>query len=245
MGGSPDGARVTGKLPAVLERKRKLREYRVFHSLATLSGFPLITVDGEKRPIRNFLFDDRSWLIRYLVVDAGTWLAARQVVLSTSAVDVPDWKGKCVRTELTLEQVLSSPPAETVRPVSRQQDLAWSRHFGWPEQGRHWHLPAMAAQREFEGSGDDDPHLRRAEDLKGYDLLRPDGSVGQLEGYFVKDRSWHIGYLLVRAGEWVYREQMVPTEQVCGISWAEHRVLLESAGDVLPEDAGPQALGMS
>jgi hypothetical protein len=205
----------------------KIREYVVFHSLATLSGFPLATADGEKRPIRNFLFDDRSWLVRYLIVDAGTWLAPRQVVLSTAAVNTPNWKKKVVPTELTLEQVLNSPPAETVRPVSRQQELAWSRHFGWPDQDSYWRGPSMAAQREFEGSGNDDPHLRRTADLKGYELLRSDGSLGKLEGYFIEDRSWHIGYLLMRQGEWVYREQLVSTQYVCGISWAEHRVLLD------------------
>jgi hypothetical protein len=217
----------------------------VFHSLVTLSGFPLVTADGEKRPIRNFLFDDRSWLIRYLVVDAGVWLAPRQVVVSTAAMNVPDWKRKCVRTQLTLEQVLQSPPAETVRPVSRQQELAWSRHFGWPDRDAHWHVPSLAAQREFERNEGDDPNLRRTEDLRGYEMQRPEGAMGALEGYFVKDRSWHIGYLLVRTGEWVYREQMVSTQQVCGISWAEHRVLLDSAADVPHEESGPQSLGMN
>jgi len=191
--------------------------------------FPLVTADGEKRPIQGFLFDDRSWLIRYLVIEGGNWLAPRPLVVSTSAVEVPDRTKKCAQTQLTLQQVLSSPPAETVRPVSRQQEQAWSRHFGWPREEARWHMPAIAAQREFEGCGEDDPHLRRAGDLKGYEVWGAEGSIGQLMGYLVQDRSWHIGYLAVRAGDWVHGEQVISTQQVCEISWGEHRVWLEGA----------------
>lgn len=198
----------------------------MFHSLATLKDFPLTTADGEKRPIRGFLFDDRTWVIGYLVVEAGTWLAPRTVVVPVAATEIPDWKEKCVRSRLTLEQLLASPLAETVRPVSRQQELAWSRHFGWSDQEGHWYVPALAAQQEFEGSAEDDPHLQQTDDLKGYEVQRPDGRAGQLEGYLIEDRSWHIGYLLLRMGEWVYREQLVSTGQVSGISWGERRVVL-------------------
>lgn len=220
-----------GKSPlsAGRNRERKDREGMLFHSFARLAVFPLLTANGQKRSIRGFLVDDRTWLIRYLVVEAGNWLAPRAVAVSTAATEVPDWKARCVPTSLTLEELLASPPAETVRPVSRQQELAWSRHFGWPEQDGSWHIPAMAARREFGGNGEDDPHLRRMEDVKGYQVWGRAGSIGQLEGYLMRDRSWQIGYLVVRAGEWVYREQLVATRRVCAISWGEHRVLLEGA----------------
>lgn len=207
------------------------RESEVFHTLAILLRCPVITADGEKRPIQGFLFDDQSWLIRYLIVDAGNWLAPRPVVVSTAAVAAPDWKGKCVHTQLTVEQLLGSPPAETVRPVSRQQELAWSRHFGWPEGKGGWHFPSIPARREFGESEDDDPHLRRAWDLRGYEVWGNEGAVGHLDGYLVGERSWHIGYLAVRATEWVRGEQLISTEDVCGISWAEHRVWLRGALD--------------
>jgi len=215
--------------PAGLERERIAGGMVVFHTLGMLSGVPVVTADGEKRPIQGFLFDDRSWLVRYLVVEAGNWLAPQTVVLSTAAVNVPDWKAKRVRTQLTLQQVLGSPPAETVRPVSRQQELAWSRHFGWPDEEARWHFPAIAAQWEFEGGAADDPHLRRAGDLKGYEVWGPQGALGQLQGYLVGDRSWHIAYLAVRARQWAHGEQVISTRRVCGISWGEHRVWLEGA----------------
>ena len=49
--------------------------------LNALVGSPIIATDGETGSIRNFLFDDQSWKIRYLVVDVGNWLKRQDVVI--------------------------------------------------------------------------------------------------------------------------------------------------------------------
>jgi len=64
----------------------------MFRSLGDLTGASLIATDGEIGRICNFLFDDHSWQIRYSVVDVGQWLTRREVVISVSAIDQPDWK---------------------------------------------------------------------------------------------------------------------------------------------------------
>ena len=58
----------------------------MLHDLDTLPGSSVIATDGEIGYIRNFLFDDQSWTIRYLVVDVGGWLTRRAVVLAITAV---------------------------------------------------------------------------------------------------------------------------------------------------------------
>lgn len=208
----------------------------MFHSLEKLLRFPVVTADGEKRPIQSVLFEDRSWEIRYLVVEAGNWLASRPLVLATKVLEVPAWDDKMVRTQLTSAELLGSPAADTVRPVSRQQELAWRKHFGWPEHDLYWRAPLDPALREFEGSSEDDPHLRRTGDLKGYSLWGPSGSIGRLEDYLVEEGSWHIGYLLAWSGEWVFREQILSTAHVSGISWGEHRVVMEEAAEAAVSD---------
>lgn len=212
-------------------------EERVFHSLATVADLPLLTADGERRAIRTFLLDDRSWLIQYLVVDVGKWFAPRLVVLAADRVDLPDWNAKIIRAHLTADELLACPDAETVKPVSRQQQLAWNRHFGWPDDSRHWSGPSSkdSPWREFQVTGPDDPHLRRSQDLISYQIWGTNGYLGLLEDFFLEDASWHIGYLLVRAGDWIYREKMVSTSNVVAISWGQHRVVLDCAIDAAQE----------
>jgi hypothetical protein len=224
------------RTPAGLGTSAKNQEEPLFHSLAKLLRFPLVTVDGEKRPIQSVLFDDRSWEIQYVVVEAGNWFASRPVALATKVLEVPSWEDKVVRTGLTSGELPASPAADTVRPVSRQQELAWRRHFGWPDHDPYWRGPVDPALREFEGSSEDDPHLRRTGDLKGYELWGPSRAIGRLEDYLVEEGSWHIGYLLAWSGEWVFREQVLSTLHVCGISWGEHRILMEEATEGVIND---------
>jgi hypothetical protein len=48
-----------------------------------------------------------------------------------------------------------------------------------------------------------------------------------VEGFIMDDASWHLGYLNVKAGDWLYsRSVLVPTRWVKSISWADRRVNL-------------------
>ncbi len=202
----------------------------MFCTLRTLVDAPVVTTDGNEKRVRNFLFDDQSWSIRFLVVDVGTWLTRRLVVVSTSTVDEPDWTRKAVATHLTREQLLNSPDVDSQKPVSRQQELALREHFGWPDRAAACFIPSalVPAQREFPCTAQDDPRLRGTLDLTGYGVWATDGYLGVLEDFVLEQASWHINYLIVKVGDWVYsREQLISTAWVKGISWANHRVTLD------------------
>ena len=66
----------------------------MLHDLETFTGSAVIATDGEMGSVRNFLFDDLSWTIRYLVVEVGNWLTRRTVVVAITAVEHPDWVKK-------------------------------------------------------------------------------------------------------------------------------------------------------
>ena len=68
-------------------------------------------------------FDDRQWVVRYLIVETGSWLASRKVLISPFAIDHPDWTGKVLPVSITKEQVKNSPDIDTDKPVSRQNEV--------------------------------------------------------------------------------------------------------------------------
>ena len=98
--------------------------------LNALVGSPIIATDGETGSIRNFLFDDQSWKIRYLVVDVGSWLKRQDVVIPVTALERPDWVNKTFRAHLTKKQLGDSPNVDTEKPVSRRQEIAMAEYFG-------------------------------------------------------------------------------------------------------------------
>ena len=198
-------------------------------------GASMIATDGEIGRICNFLFDDESWKIRYCVVDVGHWLARREVLISMSAIDQPDWKTKTLRARLTKEQLRNGPDVDSKKPVSRQQEIAMREYFGWPA---YWDTVVdkvfppnlIPAGREFPVHTEEDNHLRSWEDVIGYEVWASDGVVGCLESFVVDEAVWHIGYLDVKTGDWLQsRSVLVPTSWVKSISWADHHVNLQGS----------------
>jgi len=79
---------------------------------------------------------------------------------------------------LETEQVRESPDADTAKPVSRQEEIAMSRHYGWPA---YWSLePLAVAASAIEEIPPpmDDPHLRSATEVRGYQVHATDADVG-------------------------------------------------------------------
>jgi uncharacterized protein YrrD len=207
----------------------------MLHDLETLMGASLIATDGEMGSVRNFLFDDQSWTIRYLVVDVGGWLARSAVVLAVTAVERPDWAKKTFHSRLTKEQVRNSPDVDTEKPVSRQQEIAMKEYLGLPDfwvDSEFGLLYSMPPGREYPVRAKGNLHLRSARDLPGYKVWATDSEIGRLEGFVMDDASWQLDYLDVKAGDWLHRRSvLVPTRSVKSISWADHRVNLKQARD--------------
>ena len=70
----------------------------MFRDLEILTGSRVIATDGEIGKVTDFLFNDQSWTIGYLVVDVRSWLIRRDVVLAVAAVKKSDWSKKVFQT---------------------------------------------------------------------------------------------------------------------------------------------------
>lgn len=98
-----------------------------------LEEFVLGAKDGVIGNIRDFYFDDAERVIRYLIVDTGSWLSSRKVLISPMAIGKPEWWGeRTLPVDLTRAQVEASPHTDTEQPVSRQQEGVILVHYGYP-----------------------------------------------------------------------------------------------------------------
>ena len=92
---------------------------------------------------QEFLFDDQSWKIRWMVVDTGDWLPGRKVLVHPSAIAplaVPTKPrlpmlsaGETleVSVNLTRQQIEASPEAREDDPVTRDMETLLYDHYGW------------------------------------------------------------------------------------------------------------------
>jgi len=69
---------------------------------------------------------------QHIVVNTGSWLDGRKVLLAPPAPGMLDWEQRVLNVSLTCTQVEDSPGIETGEPVSRQWETEIHDYYGWP-----------------------------------------------------------------------------------------------------------------
>ena len=122
---------------------------------SAIKGYAIAASDGRLGTVSDFLFDDASWLVRWLVVDTGNWLSGRKVLLPPSVLGSPIATGREFSVGLTMQQVKDSPDIDTDRPVSRQMEANVYDYYGWsPYWGTGLYMGGYGICREFDGGID-------------------------------------------------------------------------------------------
>ena len=99
--------------------------------VSSLKGFDIQAKDGGLGTVSDFLFDDSTWKVRWLVVDTGKWLTGRKVLIHPSAVGYADYGSQELTVALTKTQVKDSPDIAQDRPVSQQMQNELYGYYGW------------------------------------------------------------------------------------------------------------------
>ena len=86
-----------------------------------MRGCDIEATDGSIGQIDDFLFDDRSWQIRFVVVDTGSWLPGRMVLVSPQWISELDWIEQRAKVKLPREAVRASPAYEPHTHLSDEE----------------------------------------------------------------------------------------------------------------------------
>lgn len=104
-------------------------------SIAEVTGYHTHATDGAIGHIENFLIDDVTWTVRYLIVDTRNWWPGAHVLISPFAVRSIDWTAREVRLNVSQAQVKGSPPWDPVAIVEQAYEQRLHTHYGWPGYG--------------------------------------------------------------------------------------------------------------
>jgi hypothetical protein len=115
------------------------------HSVKEVAGYQIQAEDEEIGHAEDFLVDDDSWEIRYLVVDTRRWLPGKDVLIAREWMDHVSYPDSRVHVDLTREQIRSAPEYEQGTPVSREYEEELYAHYGrrgyWAKEGAERRLP--------------------------------------------------------------------------------------------------------
>jgi hypothetical protein len=193
----------------------------------------LHAVDGEIGTVEALYFDGVSWMVRYLLVDTGDWLAGRRVLISPVAIGEVREKEKTILIELTRRQIENSPPLDADQPVSRRYEEEYYQYYDWPVYWEDDRLSgvAMSSSSLEAGSlaGRETParrqemRLQRSTRINGCVIVAHDGAFGQVRDLIADTQYWVIRYLEIethraRPG----RYALVSPRWIERVSWRDH-----------------------
>jgi len=106
------------------------------HSAREVVGFHIQASDDAIGHVEDFLFEDRTWAIRYVVADTRNWLPGKRVLLSQHWIREVSWAERLVRVDLTRTGVERSPVYDAAHLPSRDYEERLYRHYQRPG---YWH----------------------------------------------------------------------------------------------------------
>lgn len=226
----------------------------MLRSVDDIEGCAIAATDGDIGHVKDVYFDDESWVVRYLVVEAGSWLSSRKVLISPLAVGKPSASEQTLRVSLTREKVKNSPDIDADKPVSRQHEIDYLRYYGYPLYwgaagfwGAGFYPGAMllpqgyggppapatkpgdtataAAPAEAQPEPHADTHLRSCETVTGYHVHASDGDIGHVQGMLIDDETWAVRYLVVDTSNWwVGHKVIIAPQWINGVNWFDATV---------------------
>jgi sirohydrochlorin ferrochelatase len=102
------------------------------YSVGEVLGFRVAATDGDLGGISDFIVDDDTWALDYVVVDTHPFWPGRRVLLAPSWIRSLDWHTKRAAVDLTRKQVEGSPPFDPAMPVNRRYEERLYDYYGRP-----------------------------------------------------------------------------------------------------------------
>ncbi len=226
-------------------------------SLNGLIGYSIMAKDGELGKVAEFYFDDKNWLVRYLVVETGNWFFNKKVLLPHKVLGSVDWEKETFHVDLTTKQVADSPDVETKLTVSRQHEMELFSYYALPYYWSDLAITAPIINLQPDPVLDEEgkvipppkknPHLCSSEIVDGFHIQTSEGAIGHLADFLLDDDTWTINFLVVNKHNWLPEEKMLLSPKwVDHIDWDESNIYVDLSKETIknsPEFDPIQTIG--
>lgn len=96
-------------------------------------GYYIEARDGDIGHVEDFLIDDETWAIRYMVVDTVNWWPGKKVVVAPQWIERVSWEESKVHVDLTRESIKGAPEFDATALVNREYEHSLYDYYGRPK----------------------------------------------------------------------------------------------------------------
>lgn len=102
-------------------------------SAKEVAGYRIMTLDDDLGHVEDFLIEEETWQVKYLVIDTSNWIPGSKCVLvHPNWVDAVDWAEGAITVRMTREQIESSPEYNPEDPFNRDYEKSIFDHYKHP-----------------------------------------------------------------------------------------------------------------
>jgi hypothetical protein len=117
-------------------------------SVKEVRGYHIQGSDDAIGFVADFIVDDETWAIRYLVVDTSHWWWGHKVLLAPHWATHVSWGQRKVFVHLSREAIKNSPPWDPAAVIPREYEARLHHHYGRPG---YWREATREAQSPLQG----------------------------------------------------------------------------------------------
>jgi sporulation protein YlmC with PRC-barrel domain len=101
-------------------------------SMQQVRGYHIQGMDGEIGHVEDFVIDDETWAIRYLIVDTRNWWPGKKVLVSPQWIERVSWSESKVFVNLSRDAIKESPEYTAESLISRDYEAGLYGHYQRP-----------------------------------------------------------------------------------------------------------------
>ena len=132
-----NGPYMWGVYPSIVrdpqERSKPTRGEKAWdphlRSTDAVSGYHIQADDGEVGHVEDFVIDDETWAIRYLVVATRNWWPGKKVLVSPQWIERVSWSESKVFVNLSREAIKQSPEYTAEALITRDYEAGLYGHY--------------------------------------------------------------------------------------------------------------------
>jgi len=131
------GPYIWGSSPYIVRDRKEWEEFTQekktwdphLRSTHDVSGHIIHAKDGEIGHVDDFIIDDETWTIRYLIIDTKNWLPGKKVLVSPIWIERVSWSESAVFVNLPLEKIKQSPEYTEESLITREYETILYGHY--------------------------------------------------------------------------------------------------------------------
>ena len=164
-------------------------------------GYDIQTKDNLTGRLRDFIFDEDDWKLRYLDVDLGGIFFEKRILIPIELIKKEDWRNEKFSLNLKAKHLEHLPSLDDRMTISREYEAKLANHFEideyWSKRFRVSKVKpetSFSQPKRYKTLKEDEMEskLRSFKEIQNYHVYAQNGQTGRLKDLIVETKDWKI-----------------------------------------------------